>query len=164
MLWTQLPQSQLPHRPPPRRLTVAPTAPLTNVDWLSIKHPLDCSTPGSSVEVLHTIYFDVTGDGVKEAFVQVDCTVMTGSASDQVEVFDGASALSAPRLIGILNPVAGAAKHTTKTITASGPLVTLSGVEWSTNAPGCCADIAWTQTYTWSGGKFQPGTTKRHPV
>src|SRR6185436_18336274 len=53
------------------------------------------------------------------------------------------------------------APYMTKTVTAKGPVVTLRGLEWSSRAANCCGDIKWTQTSTWSAGKFRVGATKR---
>jgi hypothetical protein len=145
-------------------VAASPKSPLANVDWSSLTYGLDCSALGMGVEITGKDFFDVTGDGAKEAFVRVGCRVGTGGVYDQVAVFDGGSAPSAPRLLGILAPVAGAVAHEIKTVTASGPLVTLTGVEWGSHAPGCCADIKWTQTYTWSTGKFQVGAIKRDRI
>jgi len=109
-----------------------------------------------------THYFDVTGDGAKDAFVQVACHTMTGGSPDQVEVFDGASAASAPHLLDTLNPVTSSDMKEVKNVAVSGSVVTLSGEDWSANAPECCADIAWSQTFTWSNGNFQAGALNTH--
>jgi hypothetical protein len=152
-----------PTSEPTTSAPVAATAdsPLANVDWASLTYGLDCSALGMGVEIVGKDFFDVTGDGVKEALVRVACKVGTGPSPDPVYVFDGGSAPVAPRLLGTLTPMAASVPHETKTVKAKGSLVTLSGLQWGSGTPNCCGDINWTQTYTWAAGKFKAGEIKR---
>jgi len=162
-----VPVAPAPSTPEPVTSTpvaVAPDSPLANVDWSSVRYGLDCSVPGMGIEITGKDFFDVTGDGVKDALVRVACRVGTGPSPDPVYVFDGGSAPLAPRLLGTLVPKMGSAPYEIKTVTAIGPAVTLSGLEWSSRAGNCCGDINWTQTYIWSAGKFQVDAIKRDRI
>jgi hypothetical protein len=151
--WTG-PSASEPPTPEPTTPAPAPSnSPLVNVDWSSLTHKLDCSAIGQGIEIRDKDYFDLTGDGKKEAFVRVACNVLTGGSSDQVEVYDGGSSLSAPRLLGVLHPYKPSApeEEQVKIVTVSGSVVTVSGIRYLHSAE---PNPNWTQTYTWSGGAF----------
>lgn len=154
--------------PTSRTKTATPLA-LENVDWSKVNYGVDCSDAGVGIQITGKVFFDITGDGAKEAFVRVGCHFGTGPPNDQVEVFGPGPTPLSPHLLGILAQTvaegkAGVPFQAIQEVTAFGPVVTVSALGWGANAALCCPDITWTKTYIWSAGKFHAGATTSHPL
>jgi len=111
-------------------------------------------------------YADVTGDGKLDALVQVTCRASTSSISDQIEVFDGASSATEPRLLGVLLSVDRAVtKHRISDVATTGTVVTVNFASWDNlQTPLCCLDTAASQSFDWKGSSFTARQLKRTPL
>jgi hypothetical protein len=73
------PSTPAPTPAPP--VAAAGTSPLANVNWSSVTHPLDCTSIEHGIEIVGTHFFDITGDRVEDAFVQVACQTESGGVA-----------------------------------------------------------------------------------
>lgn len=92
---------------------------------------------------------DVTGDGVAEEFVTVNCPAPTSSRPDQVVVFGAAT--GGPKVLGVLARelfLSGA------TVTTQGTTVTVSGPAHGEDDAMCCPTYWGQVDYRWTGGSF----------
>jgi hypothetical protein len=139
---------------------------LKAVDWTMVaKHDLKCPEftlgPEASSEFPARAY-DLTGDGVADEIVDMDCRTGDGSSDDQIEVFDGTSPPSAPRRLGVLTAIGDGVR--TRSISMSGRTVTIKGAIATPDGPAGCPKISTTQRITWNGVTFSFGTLKKTPV
>lgn len=135
-----------------------------HTDFARLSHPdLQCAAAreGGRVVVGTVVQADVTGDGLPDAIVRAACAHSASEWPDSVYVYSDAS--GSPQLIGTLLRQADAsyAPH----ISASGRTVTLGLTSWSHYAAGCCPDLEYSQTFTWTGSAFTAGarTDVLHP-
>jgi hypothetical protein len=143
--------------------------PLGNVDWSKVITPttLGCIGDHPSVTVDEKQFADVTGDGKAEAFVAVACTAQTSSWPDRLEVFDGASSATAPRLITTLLDYhdgtdsrglrMGNNFGIPQSISISGTKVTVVSYGYAASDANCCFSQRVTDTFTWNGKGFTRG-------
>jgi len=132
-----------------------PSTGLDDVDWPSVIDDLDCSPINAGVEVISTESMDVTGDGLEEAFVWVDCVHPTSGWPHQLEVFDGSSNPADPTKLGVLIPAAENLRSRELSFTASS--VTVRAAAFAENDPNCCPSLEITQSFTWQQSSFVPG-------
>jgi hypothetical protein len=143
--------------------------PLGNVDWSKVITPttLGCIGDHPSVTVDEKQFADVTGDGKAEAFVAVACTAQTSSWPDRLEVFDGASSATAPRLMTTLLDYQdgtdqrglrmGKDVGLPQSISISGAKVTVVSYSYAARDANCCFSQRVTDTFTWNGKGFTRG-------
>ena len=128
----------------------------THTDFATAAHPgLDCTRAGQGgkVDVLKVVVADVTGDGQPDAIVRLECAHSASEWPDWVYVYsDTTGAVTA---VGTL--IKGSDNLYAPAITPGAPSVTLGELGWSTFAPGCCPDLHYTQTFTWTGSGFVAG-------
>jgi hypothetical protein len=113
---------------------------------------------GNKVEVTKVVSADVTGDGSPEAIVRMDCLHAASEWPDWVFVYSDAS--GTPKVLGTL--ISNSDSTYVTTIATSGHAITLGLLTWSKYAAGCCADLHYTQTFTWTGSNF--AHSGRHDV
>jgi hypothetical protein len=128
-----------------------------------LTYGLNCSVVGLGIEIAGKDFFDVTGDGVKEAFVRVGCQGSTESWPNQVNVYDGSSNVGHPKLIGVLAKINDKARHRISKVSRVGSVVTVMTDEWSPVASGCCSDIVTQQRFTWHGSGFDAAPRTESP-
>jgi hypothetical protein len=111
--------------------------------------------------VLKVVKADVTGDGQIEAIVRVECAHSASEWPDAVYVYSHSSGSTS--VIGTLLHPSDNSYATN--ITTHGDSVTLGLQTWSSFALGCCPDLSYRQTFTWSGSSFTAGprTDVLHP-
>jgi hypothetical protein len=143
--------------------------PLGNVDWSKVITPttLGCIGDHPSVTVDEKQFADVTGDGKAEAFVAVACTAQTSSWPDRLEVFDGASSATVPRLMTTLLDYhdgtdsrglrMGKNVGIPQSINISGAKVTVVSYGYAASDANCCFSQRVTDTFTWNGKGFTRG-------
>jgi hypothetical protein len=127
-----------------------------HVDFGSLAHPdLDCSRAGlgGKVDVLKVISADVTGDGVPDAVVRMECAHSASEWPDTVDVYSDTA--GTPTMIGSLLTQHDSSYAPTINTHPAG--VTLGLARWSKYAPGCCPDLHYTRTFTWTGHGFSAG-------
>jgi len=137
------------------------TTNLDDVDWPSVIDDLDCSPINEGVEVVDTASSDVTGDGVEDAFVWVDCVHPTSGWPQQLEAFDGSSDPANPTRIGVLVPAAENLRS--RELSFSGSSVTVRAAGFAERDPNCCPSLEITQSFTWDGSDFVPGDRTVQP-
>jgi hypothetical protein len=127
-----------------------------SVNFGALPHPdMHCAGAGEGgkVDVLKVVTADVTGDGIPEAIVRMECRHSASEWPDTVQVYSKTG--STPTSIGTL--LAPAASSYATGISASGSTVTLHTTTWSSFAPGCCPDLLYVQRFTWTGSSFAAG-------
>jgi hypothetical protein len=150
--------------------------PLEDVDWTQIPPKLDTelgcngpSAPNLGVLVDVKQFADITGDGEAEAFVAVACVGSTESWPDRLEVFDGASDSTNPRLIATLldynNAPDSESYYGPKSVNLRIDSITVSGKTvivksygwWAVTDYFACKTMQVTDTFTWNGNGFTQG-------
>jgi hypothetical protein len=134
------------------------------VDFSRLSHPdLDCSGAGEGgrVDVVRKVSADLTGDGLPEAVVVVQCAHAASEWPHSAYVYSDAT--GQPTLIGTL--VRQGNENYVTGVRASGHTVTLTLRGWSLYAAGCCPDLVFRQVFTWTGSTFSAGsrTDVLHP-
>jgi hypothetical protein len=104
---------------------------------------------------------DVTGDGVDDAFVWVDCVHPTSGWPHQLEAFDGSSDPANPTRIGVLIPAADNLRSGELSFTDSSVTVRANG--FAERDPNCCPSLEITQSFSWDGSRFVPGERTVRP-
>jgi hypothetical protein len=127
---------------------------IENADWANIITDLDCSPINQGVEVDGARFADVRGQGVKDAFVWVDCQHPTSGWPMQLEVFDGSSDPVSPRRIAVLIN-ANEEVSIIDSISFSGDSVTVHGASLAPNDHLCCPSIRLRWVFVWNGARFQ---------
>lgn len=140
--------------------------PVAEADWPHVvAGDVDCSVPGLGVELRWPPRsYDITGDGVPDTFVPVECYTGDASSDTQLEVFDGTSDAASPRRIGVLtrlyNPRSpidypfAIEKIRVNDVVFSGRSVTMSGDACTASDCLHCPSFAFTQVATWNGTSF----------
>jgi hypothetical protein len=105
------------------------------------------------VDVVKVLAADVTGDGLPDAIVRMECAHSASEWPDTVDVYSDNAGI--PTLIGSL--LGQRDSSYASTITAKNNTVTLGLTTWSTYAAGCCPDLNYTRTFTWTGHAFSAG-------
>jgi hypothetical protein len=127
-----------------------------HVNFASLSHPdLNCAAArlGGKVDILKVVTADLTGDGLPEAVVRMECAHSASEWPDTVDVYSDSS--GTPTMIGSLLSQHDASYA--PAITTQGATVTLGLTTWSKYAPGCCPDLNYTRTFTWTGHGFSAG-------
>jgi hypothetical protein len=127
-----------------------------HVDFATLSHPdMNCAPAGlgGKIDVVKVVAADVTGDGLPEAIVRLECAHSASEWPDSVYVYGDAS--GTPSLLATLLKQSGSSYATS--ISPGAKAVTLGTATWSSYAPGCCTDLNYTQTFTWDGTSFTPG-------
>ena len=141
---------------------LSPTGPTIAADWATHvnfatqSHPdLNCAPAGlgGKVDVTKVVSADVTGDGIPDAIVRAACAHSASEWPDSVYVYSDAT--GTPTLVGTL--VNQKASVYVPSITPTGKAVQLGLLTWSKFAAGCCPDLKYTQTFTWSGSGYVAG-------
>jgi len=138
------------------------TTGLDEVDWPSVIDDLDCSPINGGVEVVSAASMDVTGDGMKDAFVWVVCVHPTSGWPHQLEVFDGSSDPADPKRIGVLIPAAENLRG--GELSFSGSTVTIRASGFAERDPNCCPSLGIMQSFSWHGSGFVPGERTVRPI
>ena len=128
----------------------------SHTDFASVAHPgLDCTAAqqGGKVEVLKVVVADVTGDGQPDAIVRLECAHSASEWPDWIFVYSDTA--GTPAVVGTL--IKGSDNLYAPDIRPGTTSVTLGELGWSTFAPGCCPDLHYTQTFTWTGTGFTAG-------
>ncbi len=144
-----------------------PNGRLANVDWIAYSTHLDCRTPGLGTELIGSQFVDVTEDGWPEAFVTFACRVLTSSAPEQLEVFDGSSDPKQPRRLAILIQQSGGLDERgfrVRKLLFDGRKVTVDAAAFTSQAGNCCPDRRVIQVFTWTGKRFHAGPRKVLPL
>jgi hypothetical protein len=152
--------SSAPPAPPSVPTPTTPSFP-ANADWKALSYPAaQCMTrdeyslggigpAGWDAATVSSTSGDVTGDGLPEVLVVVNCPVPTSSHADQVVVLRAAE--TGPEVIGVLREdvwFSGA------TVTTGGSTVTLTGPSRTESDAMCCPGHHATATYRWTGSSF----------
>jgi hypothetical protein len=135
---------------------VAPSPSAAGVDWARFVRSCAVADGGSGLGTIvdGVVRGDVTGDGRADALVIDECQSSTSAWPQEVEVFDGASDPSAPRLLGTLLADDQFHPRSVVVTVGAGGRVTITGIGLSDTAPLCCPDLTIRRVYTWSGTGF----------
>jgi hypothetical protein len=128
----------------------------SHVDFNSLAHPdIDCGDAGEGgkIDVGKVLSSDVTGDGLPDAIVQMECAHRTSAWPQIVDVYSDAS--GTPTVIGSVLTQREASLVTT--ISTHSYTLTLGLVRWSKHAANCCPDLHYTRTFAWTGHAFFAG-------
>lgn len=107
--------------------------------------------------------FDITGDGVRDAFVPLECVTGDASSFTELEVFDGASDPRSPRRLGILTNIpsydgtyedAIAVGVKVRGLEFADRQVTIVGDMYVLEDPKACPSIRTIRTAIWDGSNF----------
>lgn len=130
-----------------------------HVNFAALSNPdLNCAAArlGGKVDVLKVVTADLTGDGLPEAVVRMECAHSASEWPDTVDVYtESPGSPGTPTMIGSLLTQHDASYA--PAITTQGATVTLGLTTWSKYAPGCCPDLNYTRTFTWTGHGFSAG-------
>lgn len=143
---------------PPAAVTVGADW-ATHVNFATVPHPdMHCENAGlgNRVEVGRVVTGDVTGDRSPDAVVSLDCAHSASEWPDWVFVYSDST--GTPKAIATL--ISDTDSTYAPTIATSGRTVTVGLVTWSKYAAGCCPDLHYTQTFTWTGAGFERGARR----
>lgn len=133
------------------------TSPLADVDWATVmRSDMGCSLPIGepwAIVIPDVVAArDVNADGVQDAVVVSACPTTTAGNPIVAYVYDGASDISRPKLIGKL----GSNQYfkDLEVSIASDASIVISGPALSVNDPRCCPSLYIEQRYHWQAGAF----------
>ncbi|MEO6885766.1 MAG: DUF4232 domain-containing protein [Jatrophihabitantaceae bacterium] len=127
-----------------------------HTDFTALQHPdMDCQPAGlnGKIDVVKVTPVSLTGRSGPDAVVVLECAHSTSEWPQSAYVYSDAT--GTPTLVGTL--VKQSDSMYVPTVKASGSALTLGEVTASKFAPGCCPDLHYTQTFTWSGSSFTAG-------
>ncbi|MEV6634691.1 hypothetical protein AB0M54_28485 [Actinoplanes sp. NPDC051470] len=126
---------------------------LGGVDWLAVAGPdLGCDSEPEMLKRPES--HDITGDGVPDTFVTLDCWTSNQISPDQIRVYDGSSDPSAPALLGVLTDGAAANFHL-ECLTFDGKTVQTRGYVLQGADPAGVPSLLGVRSATWDGMRFR---------
>ncbi|MEU4620574.1 hypothetical protein AB0G04_11430 [Actinoplanes sp. NPDC023801] len=126
---------------------------LGNVDWLATAGSnLGCDSEPEMLQRL--VQHDITGDGVPDTFVTLDCYTSNQIAPDEIQVYDGSSDPAAPALLGVLTDGVSANFHL-KCLTFEGKTVLTRGYVLKGDDPAGVPSLLGVRSATWDGTVFR---------
>jgi len=150
------PSTSTPSTTPSSSTAAVPNDWAAHVNFAAQAHPDMNCTPaglGGKVDVTKLVSADVTGDAIPDAIVRAACAHSASEWPDSVYVYSDAS--GTPTLVATL--VNQKASVYVPSITPANKAVQLGLVTWSKFAAGCCPDLNYTQTFSWSGTGYVAG-------
>ncbi len=132
---------------------------LTNVDWVQLAGPqLNCGS--LDPELRKAQQYDITGDGIPDSFVTLDCYTGTDRYPSTLLVYDGTSSPQQPQLLGApLTSNDDFYLFGKPCLKFSGRNVTVRGSRYRAADPPPAPTLRVTQTITWTGTAFTRGHT-----
>ncbi len=126
---------------------------LRDVGWLAVAGPnLGCDREPEMLR--DPVEHDITGDGVPDTFVTLDCYTSNQIYPDHIEVYDGASDPAAPALLGVLTDGVRANFHL-KCLTFDGRTMHTRGFVLRGGDPAGVPSLLGVRTATWDGTLFR---------
>jgi hypothetical protein len=141
---------------------------IDTVDWVALAS-LDCGDIGLGAELSQPpTTGDLTGDGVTDVVVSVQCATGTGGAPAQVQAYDGTTPLAAPAPLAILIPAPSPERRRDEGVLLDAiailpPDVVVTGYRYGPDDPNACPSLAVEQRSTWTGALI-PGPLTVTPV
>jgi hypothetical protein len=126
----------------------------TEADWKKFLAP--CPDSRQKILIQKVVTADVNGDGTHDALVAHACSPITAYWPTEVDVFDGASASSAPKRLGTLLKDVGASDmpYLDSMKVKDGGVVVIAAYGVGPGDDAACPSVYYTYQYTFSGGRF----------
>ncbi len=130
---------------------------LKRVDWEKVAGPL-LLCGELEPDLRRVDYHDISGDGVPDSFVRMDCATGDDRYPNTILVYDGASSAARPRMLDALL-VAEDDVYLNRggCLQFDGSRVTLRGRTYRDTDPAGDPTLLVTQTSTWNGSKLVRG-------